>query len=239
MDFYSEISKYYDEIFPADRDEMAFINGLLGDKFRLLDIGCGTGNKTVLLSRPNNFVLGVDADAEMIAQAGSRHAAAGVAYDVADMRNLGATLGSQLFDGVLCLGNTLVHLESPAAINNFINNVYGLMQTGGLFIIQILHYEWIIADRLRYLPVTDTPNVKFEREYVWVNGELHFKTILTDKITGDVFNNDIVLYPLLTTDLKAMLEKCGFCDIRHLGGYDGSPLLDESFVSITVCCKQP
>ena len=237
MDFYATFSRYYDEVFPANAAEMRFTESFFEDKTQLLDIGCGNGNKTVLLARPGRRVLGVDNDAEMIATAAAKHAVRGVSYRVTGMGDLGRDLAALKFDGVLCLGNTLVHLKDAVAVETLLAEVYDLLLPGGVCMIQILHYEWILAAGITTLPLIDTPHIKFERRYVWEGPDLHFKTTLTEKNQGREMHGDIVLLPLLTADLSKMLQAQGFNDLRHYGDFQGGPLKRDSLASITVCRK--
>lgn len=237
MSFYSVLSQYYDEIFPAGEAEMRFVARQLSGKTRLLDVGCGNGNKTVLLAQPKRTILGLDGDAAMVAQACANYGAPGVNYAVADMRELKAELAGQTFDGVLCLGNTLVHLTGKAAIKQFINDIYALLVPEGVFVVQILHYEWIIAGNVSELPFTETPNITFKRSYVWRDGRMYFATRLLDKLSGQEYVNEIELLPLLTAELADMLAASGFGNIRHFGDYSGAPLKHDSLASIIVCAK--
>lgn len=235
MDFYTMLSNYYDEVFPASETEMAFVNGLLQGKTRLLDIGCGNGNKTVLLGTPANSVLGIDDDAGMIAHAQKYNAAPNINYAVMNMLEMGDKLKGNHFNGVLCLGNTLVHLPDKDAVERMLADVYTVLEPRGLFIIQILHYEWIIEGKVNELPFTETANVVFKRNYEWRQGRLHFCTTLKDKQSGAEFKGDIVLLPLLTAELADMLAKQGFVNISHYGDYQGGPLQKKSLASIVVC----
>lgn len=237
MSFYAALSKYYDEVFPADIAEIRFVKQVLANKTRLLDIGCGNGNKTILLAEPHRKIYAVDGDAGMIAVARRNYAGLGVDYAVLDMRNLRTGLKERCFDGVLCLGNTLVHLPDKTAVEALLADVYVLMSVSGVFVIQILHYEWIIVGKVSALPLIDTPHVVFRRNYEWEGDVLHFKTALTDKADGSEAHGDIVLLPLLTADLAVMLRRTGFTDLCHYGGYDGRPLKSDSLASIIVCSK--
>lgn len=237
MSFYAVLSKYYDEVFPAGASEMRFVKQVLANKRRLLDIGCGNGNKTVLLAQRDREIYAVDGDAAMIAAARQNYAAPGIDYAVRDMRDLRGGLPGRSFDGVLCLGNTLVHLPDKSTVEALLADVYALMSAAGVFVVQILHYEWIIAGKVAALPLIDTAHVVFHCDYVWEEGVLHFKTTLTGKADGSETYGDIVLLPLLTAELAEMLRLRGFTDLRHYGDYDGGPLKDDSLVSIIVCCK--
>lgn len=237
MDFYATLSRYYNEVFPANADEMRFVDSFFKGKTRLLDIGCGNGNKTVFLARPDREVLGVDNDAGMVAAARAEHTAEGVSYEVMVMQDLGSGLKGRQFDGVLCLGNTLVHLKDSVAVEALLDDIYALMSPRGVCVLQILHYEWIIKEKITTLPLVDTPHVTFKRNYEWAGPELHFKTTLTEKAGGREMYGDIVLLPLLTADLAAMLQKQGFSNIRHYGDFHGGPLKPDSLASIIVCQK--
>lgn len=234
MGFYADISRYYDEIFPADAAEMAFVNRELQGRKRLLDIGCGTGNKTELLGTSDNEISGIDADPVMIELARAHHNRFNIKYAVLGMQDVGS-LEPAIFDGILCLGNTLVHLNTHKAVQSLLDAVFALLRPDGAFIVQILHYEWVIAEHITSLPLTDTPNITFTRHYVWQGRELHFKTALLNKHAGIRHENDIVLLPLLTSELAEMLKTAGFTDIRQFGSYRGAPLEQNSPASITVC----
>ena len=237
MNFYQELSRYYDEVFAVDDNEMSFIAGLLRDKKRILDIGCGTGNKTVHFSTQHNNISGIDLDEGMIAKAKAANTHSNIHYDVVNMLDIDTTFAGVQFDGILCLGNTLVHLPSTDAIQEVLHKVHGLLSANGIFILQILNYDRIIADKVEELPVIDTPNTRFLRRYSWKQGKMHFVTTLEIKKTGQALHNDIILYPLCKQELANMLDTAGFVKIDYFGSYQGAAYQNDSFVNIAVCAK--
>ena len=237
MTFYQQLSRYYDEIFAVNADEMGFITQLLPTRGVLLDIGCGTGNKTVQLSPGAAAVTGIDMDAGMIARARADNSRANIQYAVLDMADIGTAFQGRFFDGVLCLGNTLVHLPSPGRIRELLATIHSLLGKGGVFILQILNYDRIPADTPSDLPLLDTPNTRFARRYVWVDTELHFVTSLQVKATGQTLNSDIVLYPLRKAELTTMLTSAGFGRPDYFGSYHGGAHQEDSFVTIACCRK--
>ncbi|MDL2209798.1 class I SAM-dependent methyltransferase [Desulfovibrio sp. OttesenSCG-928-O18] len=232
MGFYQELSKYYDEIFAVDAAEMGFVASLLRGRESLLDIGCGTGNKTVLLSDTAR-ITGVDADPGMIERARADNARPGVRYDVLDMTELGGALPPGSFDAAVCLGNTLVHLTKPEAVNALCRTVHALLVPGGVFACQILNYARILDRKVTELPVIDTAHTRFVRRYVPRGGLLGFATELTVKETGETFCNETPLLPLRPEALEAALGQAGFTRQEHYGSYAGGSFNEDSFVIIT------
>ena len=239
MGFYQELSRYYDEIFAVDAGEMAFVGTLLQDAKRILDVGCGTGNKTVHFSAKAIEVVAVDLDEEMIAKAKVLNARSNIHYDVVNMLDIGEAFKGRHFDGITCLGNTLVHLPSPEAIQAVLEKMRALLAPGGVCIVQILNYDRIIAAKAHTLPVLDTLNTRFMRGYEWRDGKMHFVTALELKKTGQVLHNDIVLYPLRKDEFTRMLRDAGFRQVDYYGSYQGEPHNDTSFVTIAVCRSGP
>lgn len=237
MSFYQELSRYYDEIFAVDDEEMRFVKGLLRGKADLLDVGCGTGNKTVHFSAGASSIVAIDMDEGMIAKAQSVNSRDSISYSVLKMQDAGTAFQKARFDGILCLGNTLVHLTSSLHIRAFLRAVHGLLRPGGVFVLQILNYDRLMARNITSLPALETPNVRFTRGYAWDGADMHFVTSLHVRATGKILRNDIVLYPLRKEELTTMLLAAGFPHPGYFGSYQGAPHGDDSFVTIARCEK--
>ena len=230
MSFYQELSRYYDEIFAASPEDMAWLNSRLTGRPHLLDIGCGTGNKTELLAGPGREIIGLDSDPAMIELAQKNHAGPGLSYQVGDMTALAEAFPAGGFDGLLCLGNTLAHLLDPARLEAFGRGAAELLAPGGLLAIQILNYDWLASQQIRELPLIETEHTVFRRFYVWgqTGDSLRFQTRLEIK-GGETLCNDIPLRPIYRNELSAALGR-DFDQIEFFGGYDGRPLVPDSFV---------
>lgn len=237
MDFYTAISAYYDAIFPVDAAEMAFVSNLLDGRKNILDIGCGTGNKTVLLAREGRKITAVDADETMIERARRDNAGPGITYGVTDMRRIGTAFPAGTFDAALCLGNTLVHLPEPALIETVLRDTATVLDATGLCVIQILNYDRICDNKIRELPVLETAVFRFSRHYEWQGSEMLFVTELFIKDSGETIRNAVPLYPLRQAELGAALAKAGFGPVEYYGSYSGVALAADSFVLIAVARK--
>lgn len=232
MSLYRDLSAYYDEVFAVDAAEMRFTRDLLDGRRRVLDIGCGTGNKTVLLAEEGRAVTGVDADPDMIARAREDNARSGITYEILDMDGLGRRYAPGSFDGAVCLGNTLVHLTRPGAIRALCATVHSLLESGGVFICQILNYDRILDNGISELPVIDTPRARFSRFYEQRGDTLAFLTELLLKDTGETLRNTTLLFPLRTSALSASLSEAGFSRQDAYGSFNGDSFTKKSFVII-------
>jgi SAM-dependent methyltransferase len=236
MTFYEELSRCYDEIFPADAAGLAFLNEALAGKTRLLDLGCGTGNKTKWLAAPGRQILGLDLDENMIARARLNNGGPGINYRAGDLAAFGRELPAESFDGLVCLGNTLVHLTEPGDLERFFKDASKVLTPGGLLVIQILHYDHIIGSGLNELPLIDTGRIVFRRRYQPSGPVLRFQTRLEIK-GGPAFDNDIPLKPIRRAELTALLAGA-FEDLSLYGGYDGRPLAASDLVLLSLARRK-
>lgn len=229
MSFYQTLSRYYDEIFPADEKEMAFVNSLLEGRKCLLDIGCGTGNKTVALAKGRESTAAFDLDEGMIETARQRPEAKHINFLAHNMLDLERIFAPDSFDAVVCLGNTLAHLTETGQLAGLLRQVRSVLLPGGIFVAQLLNYSRIIEQKVDRLPLIDTERVVFDRRYEWRDGRLHFTTCLTEKATGQAWRNDIILRPIVKFPIDGALESAGFGPAQFYGSYEGDPYRADSY----------
>lgn len=96
---------------------------------RVLDIGCGTGEHTILLTRLGYDVLGVDGAATAVEQARRNDAAHGVdaRFEVRDALDLGAT---PTFDTVV--DSALFHVFDADDRARYVRSLRGVTRPGAL-----------------------------------------------------------------------------------------------------------
>lgn len=223
MKFYEAIAKYYDYIFPTGQSQVEFLEKTLGNSpKKVLDIACGTGNYSIALAQKGHDVTSIDLDSEMIQRLRTKANAISLPINamVEDMMKIDS-IGND-FDLVFCIGNSLVHLQSIKDIDSFIQSARKTLTDNGKLIIQIINYDRIIKQDIKSLPTiknNETPLV-FDRLYNYdkLNNKVMFKTIL--KVEGKEIQNEIPLYPLLSSELLDALNNNGFSNIKCYGDFN-------------------
>jgi len=233
MAFYSSISTAYDQLFPLNPAQVEFVdscfaNSLSGKK--IVDTGCGTGSLAIMLARRSAQVIGFDSDSKMIDVAMEKQPQAlNLKFKVGDLVDELKSFEENRYDGILCFGNTLVHLVNKEKITQFIKQSSQLLKSGGKLLIQIINYDRIVRDSVDLLPTLNTDNYEFIRKYhTQPDGLINFETVLSAKYTCEQTVNSVLLLPLKKQELEDMLTP-HFSEITFYGDFKKSSWNMDSF----------
>ena len=101
----------------------------------VLDAGCGTGRVAIELARRGLDVVGVDLDAEMLAEA--RRKAPELEWHQGDLATVAVTgppgTGPRTFDAAVLAGNVMIFV-TPGREEAVVRNVARHLRAGGLFV---------------------------------------------------------------------------------------------------------
>lgn len=214
--------------------EWPFLDQVLGATrpARLLDLGCGTGEHARFLAERGFEVVGVDRSPAMIEQALEAPCPAGLRFVTGDLTAL-ESLTEGEFDGAICLGNTLPHLLSEAAVGAFLGGLRRRLKPGAPALFQLLNYERIFARQERVLPVNFRPLDGGESVFLRLL-ELHpdgrvlfFPTTL--ELSPDAAppvtvaaSKRVELHGWRRPELARLLAAAGFAERRSYGAFDGA-----------------
>jgi len=227
MGMYKGFTECYDELFPLKKKRLDFLNRYLkGTSPRILDIGCATGELANILSGRGDRVTGVDLDEKMIDTAKKKAQAAGLSTEfyMKDMAQL--DFFSSTFDVVLCLGNTLPHLGNIEAVYSFLERVNKMLSRDGLLVLQIVNFDRMLKHKISQLPLLETANLLFHRNYKYIKtgrfiSNVLFDVRLTDKEGRVIYEGSETLLPLRGQQLKKALAETGFYKGEFFGDENG------------------
>lgn len=230
MEFYQSISEYYDHIFPHNIKKTYSLLKMLGisdnsssNCFKIIDAGCATGALAEDLAERGFSVFSFDLDQSMINIAVKRCAELKNAPVFKTMNMLKIdSVPPEYNDGVLCLGNTLVHLVKKEDMTAFINKCFAKLAPGKRLVLQIINYDRILDNHIDGLSTIENEIIRFERRYIKSKNPsiLFFDTRLTIKKNGQIIENRVSLKALRKKELETLVVKAGFCDLKFYGDYE-------------------
>lgn len=219
--------------------EMPFLEKQLGDDerpVRVLDAACGTGMHAIALAQKGMVVLGADLSSGMVARAHANAETAGVKvrFEVAGFGALEQTFVHQAadrFDAVLCLGNSLPHVQGPVELAATLADFAACLRPGGLLLIQNRNFDAILAERQRWME----PQSAREGEAEWnflrfydfePSGTITFNMITLHRPNPQTPWKQIItsapLYPLVQAEMLDALAGAGFKAVTSYGDMSGA-----------------
>lgn len=228
--FYNCIAEKYDFIFPLSPTHQTFFASELCGK-TVLDVGAATGNLTAYLLSQDYEVTAIDLSDRLIAKAAEK----GIVVQKLNMLNIDKL---STFDNIVCIGNTLPHLDSKASVQLFLQKAYEQLTQGGKLILQLVNFQKYFAqqqgDYLGNLPLIANDKVKFERfYYLNVEGKIRFKTILDDTI-----ENEELLQPIFADELIQWLTQIGFQTINLYGNFKKDPFDPNASMALIIVAEK-
>jgi len=228
MSFYQQIAPFYHHIFKINVNQVDFIKLKIPESdCNVLDIGCGIGTLSFELTNYYTNVLGIDMDAEMVRAASKkqRDKSKSIQFQQISMLKLDTFIDKNSVGGIICFGNTLVHLNSLDEISDFLQQSKAVLKSNGKLLLQIVNYDKIIEKNMKQLPLIENDEIIFERNYHYRKSEnkIDFNTRLTVKSTQEIIENRIELLPLLKKELALLLNKAGFDNCNYYGNFNSEP----------------
>ena len=240
MSFYKQIAPFYHHIFKINANQIDFIKSKIPESdCHIIDIGCGIGTLSFELIAYYKNVLGIDMDSEMIQKAISKknNKSQSIQFKQLSMLKLDTVLAKNAIDGIICFGNTMVHLNSLDEIAVFLKQSKTVLKSNGKLLLQIVNYDKILTKNITQLPLIENDDIRFERNYSYRPSEnkIDFKTRLTVKATHKIIENSIELLPLLKNELMFLLKKAGFYNCNYYGNFNQEPYAIDSPALILEC----
>lgn len=217
--FYTEISKYYDYIFPIGNAQLQLIKKIVGEAQKdILDVACGSGGYSKALNDSGYRVTAIDLDQEMVQALKEKDST--IDARVLNMLNIEDL--NKTFDLIFCIGNSVVHLSDNEEVYDFLKSCQTSLNESGHLLIQVVNYDRVLAQDVKQLPTIENDDVPlvFERYYDYLpeQHKINFRTIL--KVNENTLENSVLLHPIKSIEFVGLLEELGFQDIQLYGSFN-------------------
>jgi SAM-dependent methyltransferase len=202
----------------------------LEPRSRVLDLGCGSGRRTIELARRGHRVLGVDPDerALAVARASAKGERLHTHFMKADVR---AIPYRAEIDAVVSLDGAFGQLPNDRDDLRCLEAARKALKPRGLLLIDTLNKEWLMrhfepnyweqGEEGKGAVVLDQISFDFER------GRLDNRRVIVDA-AGKRTPSFVSIRVYALTELKAQLERAGLVYRQCWGGFDGSAYAMDS-----------
>lgn len=237
-------ARLYDLLFPADEAAVDFYRAEADDQGgRVLELGCGTGNKLIPIAADGHPSVGLDLFPEMLAEARRKADERGVSVDWhhGDMRDV--DLDGE-FDLIFIAANALLHLHRADDIVQCFRAVRRHLASSGRLVFDVFNPNVrLLADadgtRRRRTSFTDPDRgevrVDVDDTYDAAAQVTRGRWYLSTDSEPDFQTVSIEVRSIFPQELPVLLERAGLRLVERFGGWDGEPFAADSPIQICVC----
>jgi SAM-dependent methyltransferase len=248
-------ANYYDLFYQEKpyKEEAAYAAGLVKTRSpeakTMLDLGCGTGLRSLEFARLGFEVLGVDQSEAMLDAARGHLVAATdlssatVEFRSGDVITFRARSGR---DAVVSLFHVFSYLITEEALNQAVDCAFDNLNPGGVFLIDYWHGPGVIKDS-PVIRKKAIENGSLKVEKTTVPEHLPDKHLVRLKISLQVTDQDngvceetnelYVMRYWFTDELEKALARAGFTDVSHYSWTMQSAPSAESWQACTIAVR--
>jgi len=166
----------------AEQQQLLEGLGLTGREGVALDLGCGPGYQSVALARLGfSPVVAVDSCQALLDELARHTAGAPIRTVCADMRHLKQLAAPGAAAAIVCMGDTLTHLESRADVSRLFADAHATLAPRGILVLTYRDLSNELTGLDRFLPVRSDPDrimtcvLEYERESVVINDLIYVR----------------------------------------------------------------
>lgn len=241
--FYDVLSSSYDQFVNWNerlKAELPFLQNVLqkNNANKILDSACGTGHHAIALSKQGYTSSGCDLSQPMIelARQNSLAHSTKAQFFVAGFGEISKKSQGEVFDAVLCLGNSLPHVSDHSGLLLALSDFAEVLRKDGVLIIQNRNFDAVLNQQERWMDPQfnkiDNTETLFHRFYDFnSDGSLGFNMIVTRRDHGNPWRQTIIstkLFPLLVSPLLDDLNATGFWNIQVFGDLSGNAFNEKT-----------
>lgn len=152
-------------------------------KRRAVDLGCGPGYQAAALCDLGyERVIAIDTSQALLDELRALGEGRPIQPVLGDMRDVPALVGEEGADAIVCMGDTLTHLETRADVSRLLHAAYGALRPGGRLALTFRDYSVELTGTDRFIPVRSDERrimlcaLLYEPDHVVVNDLVHLRS---------------------------------------------------------------
>lgn len=238
--FYHLLADVYELLFPVTEAQRGFFTQLVAEHGvrRVLDVACGSGEQAELFRE-----LSVDVDAlEYDEKMAERVRSKGINVRFGSMERV-AELFAPGYGLVLCIGNSLPHLESRGAVERAVRGMASLLDTGGGLVLSIVNFDRMPRAGITSLPAKSVVDkagraIEFERFYDLGHPTdlITFSARLT--VEGTTRTASVPLLPISVKWLTDRVEAAGLRIVGRYSDFTRAPFTPDAASLVLVATRK-
>jgi len=183
---------------PARHDDLA------------VDLGAGFGMHAIPLARLGYTVIAIDTSPELIDELGMHAQGLSIRPIVADLIDFRMHVPGQA-SLILCMGDTLTHLDSKDSVDALFADVAACLAPGGRFVATFRDYTALPAGASRFIPVR-SDDTRIQTCFLEDSGDSVLVHDIVHERHGDAWAMKVSAYPKLRLDPDWVAQS-----LRHRG----------------------
>jgi len=181
-----------------------------------VDLGAGCGFQSIPLAEKGFSITAIDLDEHLLSQLKANDATAKVAIVQDDMLNFASHI-SAASELIVCMTDTLLHLESQDRVRELFSNVFNHLESSGQFVITFRDLSIALENLDRFIPVKQDDSRIF--------------TCFLEYETDVVKVHDLVYHKI---NGHWSLKKSFYCKLRLSPNWVKDNLFKTGFVNVTL-----
>lgn len=197
----SDVQQHYDDLLAAHYSWMSgisfeekvieqrnILNNLGfagGGRGCAVDLGCGPGYQAIALSELGySNVIALDTSEALLNElrAASQHQHQSINAVLADLRDIASYVGEGTADAIVCMGDTITHLNHRDDVVRLLEEAYRALRSGGRLALTYRDFSQQLTGTDRFIPVRSddqrimTCVLDYEADRVVVTDLIHLRT---------------------------------------------------------------
>jgi len=161
-------------------EEFGFSSGL---REVALDLGCGPGYQALALCDLGyETVIAVDTSPTLLDEMAQFADNRPIRPILSDMRDFPKYINKDSVDAIVCMGDTITHLESKSGVLNLLQDAFCVLRSGGRLALTFRDFSVELAGTDRFIPVRSEEErimlcaLLYEPEHVVVNDLVYIRS---------------------------------------------------------------